>query len=158
MSATTMIATKPMRLPLAAILLLTMTITGCGDDHREERLHAAGPKPTLDALLKVASAEAGEAKFRHCQACHTIIEDALDKEGPNLFGVFNQPIGHHRPNYPYTAALKAKAGHWDAPTLDAWMANPQRLVPGTKMQFAGVPDPLDRADIIAFLRSKSRAP
>jgi len=144
-----------MRLRLAVLLLLAMANAGCTDDHHDERLRAAGPNPSLDALLKVASVEAGEAKFSQCRACHTIIQDALDKEGPNLFGAYGQPIGRHRPSYPYTAALKATQGRWDAPTLDAWMAHPQKLVPGTKMQIEGVHDALDRADIIAFLRSKA---
>lgn len=142
-----------MRLPLPALLLLILS--ACSDDHHDDRMRAAGPRPTLAALMQVASAQAGKAKFRQCMACHTIIEDALDKEGPNLFGVFGKPIGRNRPTYPYTAALVATQGRWDAPTLDAWIAHPQRLVPGTKMQFEGVSDPLDRADIIAYLQSQS---
>jgi len=143
-----------MHFRFAAVLLLA-AVAGCSDDRHDERLRAAGPHPSLAALMKVASVEAGRAKFRPCMACHTIIEDALDKEGPNLFGVFNQPFGQNRPTYPYTAALIAAHGRWDAPTLNAWMTHPQGVVPGTKMQFEGVSDPLDRADLIAYLRSQT---
>jgi cytochrome c len=88
-------------------------------------------------------------------ACHTIIPDALDKEGPNLFGVYGQRFGQNRHGYPYTSALIAAGGRWDAATLNAWMANPKRIVPETTMQFAGVSDPLDRADVIAYLQSQT---
>lgn len=122
-------------------------------------MRAAGPNPSLERLMAVASAQAGATKFRQCMACHTIIPEALDKEGPNLFGVFGKPFGQNRHGYPYTSALVAAGvaagGRWDAATLNAWMANPKRIVSETTMQFSGVSDPLDRADLIAFLQSQT---
>ena len=135
----------------AAILLLS----ACGDDRREERLRAAGPNPSLDALLKVADADAGARKFGVCAGCHKASKGAPDFGGPNLYGVFGQPMGQHSGRFGYTAALVEAGGRWDAQTLDAWIANPRKLVPGTNMQFAGIGDPLDRADIIAFLKRQS---
>ncbi len=137
------------------MVFLLVAAAGCTDDRHDERMRAAGPNPSLERLMQVASAPAGEAKFRQCMACHTIIPDALDKEGPNLFGVFGKPFGQNRHGYPYTSALIGAGGRWDAATLNAWIANPKRIVPGTTMQFSGVTDPLDRADLIVFLQSQS---
>jgi len=144
-----------LRTHFTAILTASLALAGCSDDHRAERLRAAGPDPDLAALLKVADADAGARVFRQCAACHTISKGAADVAGPNLHGIYGQPIGQHRPRYSYTAAMRASEGRWDAETLDAWIANPQRVVPGTKMMFAGIPDPLARADLIAYLRSRS---
>ncbi|WP_243652753.1 c-type cytochrome [Novosphingobium sp. PhB165] len=140
---------------LASIVLLALGLGGCGDDHREERLRAAGPHPSLDALMKVADADVGARKFRQCAACHSIIEGASDRGGPNLYGVFGKPIASNSPRYGYTAALSSHGGTWDERTLNAWIANPMKMVPGTTMQFAGVEDPLTRADLIAYLRSQT---
>ncbi|WP_232492174.1 c-type cytochrome [Novosphingobium kaempferiae] len=142
------------------LILVTVAalLSGCADDRHEERMRAAGPNPTLDALLKVAEVDAGARKFRQCAACHRITEGAPDMGGPNLHGVYGQSMGRTSGRFGYTAALRNAGGRWDASTLDKWLANPAKLVPGTTMQFAGVPDPLDRADIIVYLRSQSGAP
>ena len=63
-------------------------------------------------------------------------------------------IGERRPRFAYTAGLKALGGTWDAARMDQWLANPRRMVPGTTMAFAGVPDPKDRADVIAYLSTQ----
>lgn len=141
-------------LPLIAAALLA----GCGNDDRHaERLRAAGPKPTLDALVRVADARAGERKFGQCFACHRISPGAPDLGGPNLYGVYGEPMGRNSARFSYTAALRDAGGRWDAATLDKWIADPGAVVPGTNMQFAGVPDPLDRADIIVYLRERGEA-
>ncbi|WP_159982531.1 MULTISPECIES: cytochrome c family protein [unclassified Novosphingobium] len=118
-------------------------------------MRAAGPNPSVEALLKVADVDAGARKFRTCAACHTITQGASDRGGPNLYGVFGKVPGQNSARYGYTAALRNAGGIWDVRRLDAWLADPKKVIPGTNMQFAGVPDPLDRADLIAYLRSQS---
>ena len=140
---------------IAVSLFLVIALAACVDEHREERLRAAGPNPTLEALMKVADAEMGARKFGQCAACHTIAQNAPDLAGPNLHGIYDKPFGKSSARFGYTAALRDSQGQWDARTLDAWMINPQKVVPGTKMQFGGVSDPLDRADLIAYMRSQS---
>ena len=141
---------------ISALLFLTLALAGCAaDDRHEERLRAAGPNPSPEALQKVADADLGARKFGRCAACHTIKQNAPDLAGPNLHGAFGKPFGKSSTRYGYTAALRDSQGQWDVRTLDAWLANPQKVVPGTKMQFAGVSDALDRADLIAYMRSQS---
>ncbi|WP_347303198.1 c-type cytochrome [Croceibacterium sp. TMG7-5b_MA50] len=130
-------------------------LAGCADDRREERLRAAGENPDLTALLRVADASAGRRQFGRCAACHTIAAGGPNLAGPNLSGIYGKRFATGNQRFGYTAALRAsgQAGRrWDAAALDAWLANPQAIVPGTSMRFAGIPDPLDRADIIALLQ------
>ncbi|MEP9361037.1 c-type cytochrome [Sphingomonas sp. KR3-1] len=145
---------RPTRLLAPALLASVLLLAGCSDDRHEERLRQAGPRPSLDALLKVADADIGARKFDRCAACHKINPDAPDFGGPNLYNVYGQPMGQNSPRFGYTAALRDAGGTWDAATLDAWIANPRAVVPGTSMQFAGIADPLDRADIIAYLKTR----
>ncbi|WP_419722948.1 c-type cytochrome [Sphingobium aquiterrae] len=145
-----------MRVLISTLVLLSAAVLGgCSDDDHAARLRAAGPRPTLAALLKVASVDAGAGKFGQCLACHSIGKGALDLAGPNLHGILGKPVGGASPNYGYTYALSAAGGRWDDARMDAWIAAPMRFAPGTKMTFAGVPDPLDRADIIAYLRTQA---
>ena len=73
--------------------------------------------------------------------------------GPNLWGVVGKPHGAH-PGFAFTDVLKGVPGNWDFKALDAWLANPKKYAPGTKMTFAGLSNPEDRANVIAFLNSK----
>ncbi len=140
------------------VLIAAVLLPACGDSSHEERLRKAGPNPSLDALLAVADPEIGARKFAVCTACHRINPGAPDLGGPNLYGVYGQPMGRNSERFSYTAALRDAGGKWDAPTLNAWIADPRKVVPGTNMQFSGIADPLDRADIIAYLKSRSGPP
>ena len=135
----------------AVALLLTACSPG---DEKEARRRAAGPAPSPTALLRVASASAGEKVFGQCFACHSIDASAADRSGPNLFGVMGAPVGQRRPRFPYSGALQAAGGTWTPARMDAWLTNPKAMVPGTAMGFAGLADPLDRADVIAYLQKQ----
>ena len=142
-----------MRRAAAAALLL---LAGCGDGgaDRAERLRAAGPNPNVTALLRVADARQGERLFRACAACHAIRKGAPDRNGPNLFGVVGAPVAGVSPRFGYTAALQRVGGTWTPERLDAWLKRPQAFAPGTSMGYPGLPDPLARADLIAYLRAQ----
>ncbi len=139
------------RLSLFGPLLSLLFLAGCGDDGRAERLKKAGPHPSLETLMQVADADAGARTFGQCLACHTIGKSELDRAGPNLHGIMGKPVAGGSDRFGYTAALMRAGGHWDRGTMDRWLASPQRFAPGTRMTFAGLPDPLARADVIAYL-------
>ena len=110
----------------------------------------AGPAGAEDA----ADPELGEVLFdSHCGICH-----AIDRPhtvfGPHLVDVFGREAGSVR-TYRYTFEMRTSDIVWDEETLDALIANPQSVVPGTNMYFRGVPDPADRAHIIAYLKQQS---
>ena len=71
--------------------------------------------------------------------------------GPNLHGVFGRKAGS-RPRYAYSNALRSADFTWDAEKLDHWLQNPRTFLPGNKMTFPGLPDAMDRRDVIAFLK------
>lgn len=83
-----------------------------------------------------------------CRGCHSI---AANKIGPAHKGVFARGAGM-APGYAYSPALRAANITWNAATLDQWLQGPQKMVKGSKM-FLSVPNPAERAAIIAYLRS-----
>ncbi|MGD9895284.1 MAG: cytochrome c family protein, partial [Dehalococcoidia bacterium] len=62
------------------------------------------------------------------------------------------------PNYAYSKAMKASGITWDELSLDRFLENPLKTLPGTKMAYAGVKDPRERADLIAYLKQATRDP
>jgi cytochrome c len=138
---------------IASAMALLLTACSSNDD-KEARRRAAGPAPSAAALLRVASASSGERLFYQCFACHSIQRDAADRSGPNLFGVMGAEVGQRRPRFAYTGALQLLGGRWTPERMDVWLTNPKRMVPGTAMGFAGLADPLDRADVIAYLQKQ----
>jgi cytochrome c len=112
---------------------------------------AAVPLPNL---LAAADPAKGQALFAKCQACHTIAQGGANGIGPNLWGVMGKPIGKHAPGFAYSADLAGKGGNWDFANMDAWLASPKKFASGTKMSFAGLGNPEDRANIILYLNSQ----
>ena len=109
--------------------------------------------PSLAMLLSTADVAKGEAVFAKCTACHTIAQGAPNGIGPNLWGIMGKPIGQHAAGYAYSPALADHGGDWDFENMDAWLTSPRAFANGTKMSFAGLGNPEDRANIIAYLNS-----
>lgn len=124
---------------------------------------AAAAAPAADntdtvAGVKLASytgdATKGEAAFVTCKTCHAI-EAGVNKIGPSLHGVVGRKAGII-PGFTYSAANKNSGITWTQEKIFQYLENPQRVVPGTKMSFAGWPtDPQKRADVIAYLKANS---
>lgn len=111
----------------------------------------------IEFYLATADAAKGADVFKKCQACHTIDQGGANGLGPNLWATMGKPHGHVA-GFAYSDALKGKGGVWDWKSMSEWLANPKTYAPGTKMTFAGLSNPQDRANVIAFLNSKSPAP
>ena len=107
--------------------------------------------PSIDSLLKQASASKGEAAAgAQCAACHSFEAGGQTIVGPNLHGIAGARIAAVA-DYDYSDVLKSKGGNWTPERLDAWLTRPQAFAPGTRMGFAGIRDDSERADVIAYL-------
>lgn len=113
----------------------------------------AAAEPPIAALLQTADASAGEAVFRKCAACHTVAQGAPSGLGPNLWGTMGAPLAHVA-GYNYSDALRSKGGSWTWEAMNEWLRSPRAFAPGTKMTFAGLGDPQDRADLMAYLNAQ----
>lgn len=91
-----------------------------------------------------------------CRACHTTKASEPDKVGPNLNKIFGSKAGTLRPNFKYSQPLKNSGIVWNDKTLDAWLANPAKTIPGNRMAFPGISDPAQRRALIAWLRAETR--
>jgi cytochrome c len=106
-------------------------------------------------LLLAGSARAdgdaarGENKFGDCAACHKL-EAGTNNVGPSLHGVFGRKAGEIA-DFRYSPAMKRSAIVWTPETLDKFISEPQAMVPGNRMPYAGMASAGDRADLIAYL-------
>lgn len=111
----------------------------------------------VSELLKTASVENGEKLFKKCAACHSAEKGGPNRVGPHLWGIMGAPKAHVS-DFAYSDDLKAKGGSWGYEEMNAWLHKPKSVVPGTKMNFAGLKQVKDRADLIVYLRSLSDSP
>ncbi len=118
----------------------------------------AAPKVDLGTLLAKADPSKGQQIFAKCSSCHTIDQGGANGIGPNLYGTVGVPIGEGKNGFAFSGALSGKGGNWTYQNLFDWLHSPKSFAPGTKMTFAGLSDPQDRADVIAYLKQQGGGP
>ena len=91
----------------------------------------------------------GEKIFENCRACHAA-DGAANEVGPGLRGVFGRRAGE-RDDFRYSPALKRSGITWTPQTMTDFVADPQKMVPGNRMPYDGLPDARDRADLITYM-------
>jgi cytochrome c len=142
-----------------------VALSACGKPEGKPAQEAAAPAEktpeqvkamvaTLPAPYSAGDVEHGKQVFGMCRSCHSIAKGGPNMTGPDNYAVVGRKAGTHE-GYAYSDALKTSGIVWDAATLDRWIENPRKVVPGTKMSFAGIKDPKDRADLIAYLRTQA---
>src|SRR5262245_11340083 len=138
----------------------TQSAPPASHDHGTQTMAAGPPPPSstsgqapvaapVAAATGSGDAAAGRLVYRKCQACHSM-DAGKNLLGPSLAGIMGRKAGTES-GYSYSAAMKQSGLVWDGKTLDAYLADPQKLVPGNKMPFPGLKTDHDRADIIAYL-------
>jgi cytochrome c len=122
-------------------------------------LPSAASAAGTDAAARVAGADAarGQTSFLQCTACHVAEPSDQPRLGPNLWGVVGRAVASV-PGYDYTAALRALGGEWSYARLDEYLRAPMDYAQGTRMVFPGIADAATRADVIAYLRTRSDDP
>ena len=137
-----------------SLATLAFLVTACSDDGQERR-RSLGDTPGFGDIMRVADARRGGRLFGQCAACHTVRMGAGDRDGPGLYDVVGKPIASNSKRFGYTWALRSLGDVWTPERLDVWLADPAKLAPGTSMSFSGLTDPLDRADVIAYLLTQT---
>jgi cytochrome c len=120
---------------------------------------AAAPAGPVDiaAYMSAGDAAKGAVVAKKCAICHDFTKGGPNKIGPNLWGTLGGQKAHAS-GFAYSDALKAAGGNWGYQELSEFLTSPAKYVKGTKMVFAGLGKPEERAHVIAYLRSLSDSP
>jgi cytochrome c len=146
---------------------VAVTLSGCGKSSTSSPTPASEPaaapaaapltpeqtkalQASLPAPYNTADLDNGAAKFALCSSCHTLSQGGPTMTGPNLYGILGEQAGV-RVGYTFSDPMKAAGFTWDAAHMDTWITDPKAMIPGTKMTFAGLKDPKDRTDVIAYV-------
>lgn len=136
--------------PLAAFAMSgAMLAAGCSSPSEPKRTESKAE--TAPVALGPGDIEAGRRAFGRCRSCHAV-EAGVNRVGPSLSDVVGRPAGAAA-GYSYSKAMQDSGVIWTEEALEAYLENPRKHVPGTKMSFAGVSDPQERRDVIAYLKS-----
>lgn len=125
---------------------------------QEESSGGAAAEQPIEVYLAKADVTKGQQIFNKCMACHNADKGGANQMGPNLWGILGAGIAEDRNGFAFSDALKKVGGSWNWDNLSKWLTSPREFAPGTKMTFAGLSDPQERADVEAFLNSHSDSP
>ena len=141
----------------ASVAVLSLALAACGSPPDDKTADTTAPAadtaavPSASASVAVAAADGKPAAFAQCAACHSVEKGKMGI-GPSLAGVFGTKSGEI-PGYAFSEAMKSANLTWDEATLDKYLAAPAKVVPGTKMTYAGLADPAARKAIIEYLKT-----
>jgi cytochrome c2 len=132
-----------------------VVVAGAEEEAPKASAEAAPAEPAFDLASYVADPVKGEKVAAKCKACHTFAQGEPNRVGPNQWGIMGGPLGHS-PGFAYSSALLAKKAEvpvWTDEAMHAFLAAPKEWLPGTKMQFNGIRNPQERADLIAWMKT-----
>lgn len=114
----------------------------------------AAAEPPIAALMQTADVAKGAEVFKKCASCHTINQGGANGIGPSLWGTMGEEIGKGKAGFAFSPALSGKGGKWDFESMNQWLKSPKKFADGTKMSFAGLSKPEDRANVIAYINAQ----
>ncbi len=132
-----------------AIIVLALALSACGSPPEDKPADSTADAPA--AAVTTAVADKKPAAFAQCVSCHAV-EAGKNGVGPSLAGIFGKTAGSVA-GFAYSEANKNSGLIWDEATLDTYLINPMKMVPGTKMTYAGMADPAKRKEVIEYLKT-----
>jgi cytochrome c len=123
----------------------------------EQEGEGAAAEQPIEVYLAKADPAKGAQVFNKCAACHNATKGGPNQLGPNLWGVLGEPVGQGH-GFAFSDALAKKGGTWNWDNLSQWLTSPKAFASGTKMTFAGLSNPQDRANVMAYLNQQSDGP
>lgn len=157
-----MIQIKPVMFTLSAGLAAAI-LGGCGAkaDSSAAQSSAATPPPAVqpaEARIQTAAAQdplaRGAKLYKRCKSCHTLEENGKHRVGPNMWDLYGSTAGT-KEGFAYSKAMKASGLVWNDETLNGYIENPRRFMPGNRMSYAGLRKPEDRAAVLAYIKSQT---
>ena len=150
-----------MRIPAKTLvaLALAMGLAACGSPPADKAADTSGASSAAaspaaadtGAAATTAAADGKPAAFAQCAACHSTEKGKMGI-GPSLVGVYGTKSGEIA-GYAFSDAMKGANLTWDDATLDKYLTAPMKVVPGTKMTFAGLTDAAKRKEVIEYLKT-----
>jgi cytochrome c len=119
----------------------------------EEGADGGEAEQPIAFYLASADAAKGADVFKKCSACHNANPGGANALGPNIHAIMGAPLAA-KPGFAYSDALKSKGGTWTWEAMDAWLKSPKTFAPGTKMTFAGLSKPEDRANLLVWMNQQ----
>ncbi len=159
-----MIASSTFARLLASAILMT-SVAGCGGGEKSADTSPAATAETAGSPVATAPVAAvtlaslngdavkGEQVFAQCKTCH-VAEKGVNRVGPSLWAIVGRHSGIGE-GFKYSPANKNSGLIWTEDQLFSYLEAPQKLMPGSYMAFAGLRSPQDRADVIAYLKTKA---
>ncbi|PHR20328.1 MAG: hypothetical protein COA41_06105 [Sphingopyxis sp.] len=146
--------------------MFTLTLASCGGtDGNDGQATASGDAEISQSNVQLgaqasknidkthlATSSKEPRGFGQCKVCHSVEIDGPAGVGPNLHGIFGKSAADKK-GYNYSPALKKAKINWGRSELDAFLESPGKMVPGTKMAFAGLNDPDRRSAIVEYLKT-----
>ena len=153
------IVIKPWGIPAAMFLFLTASVNAGGQDQPGPLSEYRPPlPPSFVTTLRKADLARGEKLFmRKCSSCHDHERDGGHGKGPHLWNVMGRQAGTI-PGFEFSTAMRGSGHTWNFATLNYYLTRTDRAVPGLAMEFRGLRRERDRADLIAFLRTRNDNP
>ena len=109
------------------------------------------------ALFASVNLSDGEKVFKKCAACHSINKGGANKIGPALYNIIGRQAGSAS-DYKYSKGMVAYGKKWTPQEMDGFLENPKGWVKGTKMSYAGLKKPKERAALILYLNKNNDNP
>lgn len=134
-----------------ALIALALALSACGKPADDQPGAPATPAASESVAAATDTGNKPPAAFVQCATCHAT-EKGKHGVGPSLAGIYGTKAGDVA-GYAFSEPMKASGLTWDEKTLDTYLTNPMKMVPGTRMTFAGMPDAAKRKEVIDYLKT-----